>query len=374
MTGADPAGLAALAGLAPDGPDEMGRELAEGPAAVEGALAAVERAAPLLAALFEQTRRTVLVGTGASLAVARTAAPLWRRRYREQGRDRPLLVRESTAAVLGDADGDVFLPTDLVVAISQSGSSPETVAAARRAAGIGAPVVAISAAAASPLCATARLSIVTPSGEEGGAATKSALSALAVLLAIPGAIATDANDRVALADRLRDVVADWPSAASLGPLLAGADRLWIVGLGTAAGLTASGGLLWHEKAHRPAIATTVSEFRHGPVEAARAADAVLLLDVDPPVTARTGYLDLLRGELDRLGVPLVTVAPDAPAEQPGIPGRPGILLGLAPGGPAALEALLRLQQLARATAHAAGTYQDGFRILRAIVRAAPPLD
>jgi hypothetical protein len=96
--------------------------------------------------------------------------------------------------------------------------------------------------------------------------------------------------------------------------------------------------------------------------------------VDPPVTARTGYLDLLRGELDRLGVPLVTVAPDAPAEQPGIPGRPGILLGLAPGGPAALEALLRLQQLARATAHAAGTYQDGFRILRAIVRAAPPLD
>ena len=163
-------------------------------------------------------------------------------------------------------------------------------------------------------------------------------------------------------------MADWSSAASLGPLLAGADRLWIVGLGTAAGLTASGGLLWHEKAHRPAIATTVSEFRHGPVEAARAADAVLLLDVDPPVTARTGYLDLLRGELDRLGVPLVTVAPDAPAEQP------GIQLSLAPGGPAAVEALLRLQQLARAAAHAAGTYQDGFRILRAIVRAAPPLD
>jgi len=90
--------------------------------------------------------------------------------------------------------------------------------------------------------------------------------------------------------------------------------------------------------------------------------------VDPPVTARTVYLDLLRDELNRLGVPMVTLAPDAPADQP------GIRLGLAPGGPAALEALLRLQQLARATAHAAGTYQDGFRVLRAIVQAALILD
>ena len=365
MTDADPAGLADLAA---DGPDEMGRELAAGPAAMEGALAAVERAAPLLAALRDQSRRTVLVGTGASLAVARTAAPLWRRCDRGRGRDGPLLVRESTAAVFGDADGEEFLPTDLVIAISQSGTSPETVAAARRASAIGAAVVAIGAAASSALCADARLCIVTPSGEEGGAATKSALAALAVLLAIPGAVATDVASRAAIADRLRNVVADWPSPASLGPLLAGADRLWIVGLGTAAGLTASGGLLWHEKVHRPAIATTVSEFRHGPVEAARAADAVLLLDVDPPVTARTGYLTLLREELGRLRVPLVTVAPGAPAEQP------GIHLGLAPGGPAALEALLRLQQLARATAHAAGTYLDGFLVLRAIVQAAPILD
>jgi glucosamine--fructose-6-phosphate aminotransferase (isomerizing) len=362
------AGLADLAVLAADGPDEMGRELAEGPAAVEGALAAVERAAPVIAALFEQTQRTVLVGTGASLAAARTVAPLWRTRDRARGRDGPLLVRESTAALLGDADGEVFLPTDLVVAISQSGSSPETVAAARRAAEIGGRVVGVSAAAASPLSEVARVSVVTPSGEEGGAATKSALSALAALLAIPGAVATDAASRVVLADRLRDVVADWPSAAALGPVFGGADRLWIVGLGTAAGLTAAAGLLWHEKAHRPAVTTTVSEFRHGPVEAARPEDAVLLLDVDPPVTARAGYLTLLREELGRLGVPLVTVAPDAPAEQP------GIRLGLAAGGPAALEALLRLQQLARATAHAAGTYQDGFRILRVIVRAAPPLD
>ena len=163
-------------------------------------------------------------------------------------------------------------------------------------------------------------------------------------------------------------MADWPAAAALGPVLGGADRLWILGLGTAAGLSAAAGLLWHEKVHRPAVTTTVSEFRHGAVEATRPEDAVLLLDVDPPVTARAAYLSLLRDELGRLAVPLVTVAPDAPTDQP------GIRLALVAGGPAALEALLRLQQLARATAHGAGTYQDGFRILRAIVRAAPSFD
>lgn len=362
------AARARLAGLAPDGPDEMGRELAEGPSAVEGTLAAVERAAPDLAVLTDETDRTVLVGTGASLAAARTAAPAWRESERGRGGRRAVVVRESAAAVLGDADGEVFLPGDLVVAISQAGTSPETVAAARRAARMGCRVVAVSAAADSPLCEIARLSIVTPSGDEGGAATKSALSALAALLAIPGAIATDAASRAAISGRLRDVVADWPSAVALGPLLVGAEHLWILGLGTAAGLTASASLLWHEKVHCPAVATTVSEFRHGPVEAASPGDVVLLIDVDPPSTARAGYLSILREELGELRVPLVTVAPDAPTEQP------GIRLGLATGGSAALEALLRLQQLARVTAHAAGTYQDGFRTLRAIVRPVPNLD
>ncbi|MGZ6269555.1 MAG: SIS domain-containing protein, partial [Candidatus Limnocylindrales bacterium] len=141
----------AAADLGTDGPDEMGRELAEGPTAVEGTLAAVEEAASALTALLQQTRRTVLVGTGASLAAARTAAPLWRARRRAEGIERPLVVRESTAAVLGAADGEGFLPSDLVVAISQSGSSPETVAAARLAARAGCRVVAITAAASSPL-------------------------------------------------------------------------------------------------------------------------------------------------------------------------------------------------------------------------------
>lgn len=45
----------------------------------------------------------------------------------------------------------------------------------------------------------------------------------------------------------------------------------------------------------------------------------------------------------------------------------------APGPETLLATLLRLQQAARVAAHARGTYRDGFRILREVVRAADDL-
>ena len=48
----------------------MGRELAEGPAAVERTLANVAAMQPGLQAVISQCDRVVLVGTGASLAMA----------------------------------------------------------------------------------------------------------------------------------------------------------------------------------------------------------------------------------------------------------------------------------------------------------------
>lgn len=351
--------------LASDGPDEMGRELAEGPAAAEGTLGEVDRMRPEIAALAAESGRTVLIGTGASLAVGRAAVPSWRRRMREANDRRWVAIRESTAVALRGVDGEAFEAADLVIAISQSGSSPETLAAARIAFGAGCRVVALTAERSSPLAALADLAIVTPSGLEEGAATKSALSALTALYGISGELDTDPYSRATLGRQLGSTVADWASVAAFGAPLAEAGRLWVVGLGTALGVAASTGLLWHEKVRRPAVAVSVSEFRHGPVEAARAGDAVLLLDVDPPDESRERYLDLLRSELRRLDVGLVEVSVDPPAD------ARGLRLTSRPGGPAALEGLLRVQQLVRAAAHATGTYQDGFRVLRAIVTAAP---
>ncbi len=59
-------------------PDEMARELGQGPEAVESTLREARRQRAELDALIARAGRIVLVGTGASLAMARAAAPLWR--------------------------------------------------------------------------------------------------------------------------------------------------------------------------------------------------------------------------------------------------------------------------------------------------------
>lgn len=351
--------VARLSALRPDGPDEMGREMAEGPAAVEGSLEEVERLEAEIESVLTPSTRVVIVGTGASLAMARIAEPAWRQA------GRIIVVRQSTEAALG-IDGHTFRADDAVVAISQSGGSPETVSAARLARSSGCRVLALTAGPSSELARLGDVAVVTPSGHEDGAATKSELAALSVLFAMIGALPTHSDARRSIGASLETTVTDWEAAARLGPVLAAAERTWLVGLGMGGAIAGAAGLLWHEKVHRPAFPTTVSEFRHGPVEAAGPDDAVVLVDVDPGSAARQLYLDLLRSELGAIGTALVEVSPLASG------GSAGVRVAADAGPLAALEALLRMQQLARATAHAAGTYQDGFRILRAIVGAAPP--
>ncbi len=362
---------ARLARLGPAGPDEMGRELAEGPAAVEATLAEGERLAPQLAGARATARRIVLLGTGASLAMARAAEPLLRASF--AGGAATVAVRESSHAVLGAPDGEAFAPTDLAIAVSQSGESPETFAAARAAHVAGARVLAVTAAPASAFAAAADIVFPTPIGPEQGAATKSELAALTALLAVAGSLPCDAAARAGLRARLEILVADPGGAVPAGLALGRASRAWVVGFGTALGLALATATLLHEKALLAAIAMTPSEFRHGPIEVATPDDVVVLVETDRPDPRRTAYLERLVDELARIGTPLVVagVMP-APAGTIGLPsGNAG---GAAAPGPAALLAtLLRLQQAVRAAAHARGTYRDGFRILREVVRAADEL-
>ena len=365
---------ARLADLRPDGPDEMGRELAEGPVAVEATLAVVERLRPELEEARRTASRLLFVGTGASLAMAQAAAPLFRAAEASEaaeasGRPRPVAVLEASSIVLAPAGEERFRPGDLAVVISQSGASPETLAAARRARAAGATVLAITADAGSPLAAAGRLVIHTPSGAEAGAATKSELAALAALTALAGALPCDRTAAAALRGSLEALVADPAAVLPAGLALARAAHAWAVGFGSATGLARGATLLLHEKALLVTVPGTPSEFRHGPIEAAGPADAVLLVETDPPDPRRAAYLARLAGELAELRVPLVAVGRD--------PLPPGPLTIRVPEPPAAgavlLHTLLRIQQLARLAAHARGTYRDGFRVLRTIVGAARDL-
>ena len=359
--------------LGPDGPDEMGREMARGPEAVASTLALLEPGAPAGAralATVAGASRIVLVGTGASLAMLRTVAPSWRVEEARSARrlgdgraaSRPIVVRESTEAVFAAPDGDAFGPGDVVVAVSQSGTSPETVAAARLAVASGAALVAVTAHEASALSDLSLHTVLIPIDEERGAATESELATLAALLALGGALPSDAGTTAVLAAWLNEIVQSWPSIEPDVAALAVAGRTWIVGLGATSGLAHAGGLLWHEKVHREAAGGSVSEFRHGQVEAVGPGDAVLVLV--PPARSQDleAYLALLGRELAELHASELRLGTEA---LPTMPAALPVAAGL-------LGMLLRLQQLARGTAHAAGNYVDGFRVLRRVVRAAPP--
>jgi fructoselysine-6-P-deglycase FrlB-like protein len=364
-----------LAALAADGPDEMGRDLAGAPEVVEATLAEVRLLRSRLQPLFDSRADAVLIGTGMSLAVAQTAAPWWLLARRRAGHEPSLLIRESAAVALGSADGRIWQSGSLVVAVSKSGTSPETLAAARDAASAGCIVIAVTADQTSPLASVAALVVPTPIGDEGGASTRSATAALTALFMIPGGDAMGSAAQAALVGRLRATVGSWDLVAPVGLRLATAPQTWILGLGTGVGLAQAAGILWHEKVRREAVSLSVSEFRHGPVEAVRAGDAVVVVDADRNLPVRAAYLELLRSELEQLGAFVVWLSASPP------PGVTGIRLlndqpAAASGEPSpamALEALVRLEQLARTTAHAAGTYIDGFAVLREIVKPAAGL-
>jgi glucosamine--fructose-6-phosphate aminotransferase (isomerizing) len=348
--------------LGRNGPDAMGREIAEGPAGVEATLRRLATSdGDVPRSIVSAARRLVLVGTGASLAVSETAAALFAGRA---------VVREASTLALapgGPPGVGAWDGGEVAVVVSMSGRSPESRAAARRAREAGLRVVAVTADGASPLAAAGDAVIVTPIGEETGAATKSALAAFAALATLAGAL--DPGDRAAVATLTRSLdatVADLAPARRAGPIVARSASAWALGFGPALGLARAEALLLHEKARRPTVFCTPSEFRHGPIEAATAADVVILLDVgDSAVGARRTYLERLRDELSTLGVPLVRIASEAGADL-AVPAA-------APPVEAILHGFVRAQQLARVAAHVRGTYAEEFLVLRQIVRAADDL-
>jgi glutamine---fructose-6-phosphate transaminase (isomerizing) len=349
-----------LSGAAADGPDEMGREIADGPRAAAATLDVVGRLSADWEPMLAAAQRVVLVGTGASLAAARIAAPLWRS---VAGAGLTIVTRQSTEAALGDLDGLPIAAADVVIAISQSGASPETLAAARGAVRAGAACMAVTAHPESALAALATLTLALQSGKEHGASTKSELATVAALLALAGALQTDDLSQQLVARRLEALVGEWETVRAQGRLLADAPHTWVLGFGAANGIAQAGLLLWHEKVRRPVVAATPSEFRHGHVEAAGRGDAVIVIDDGADGARTTGYLRRLAAEAERVGARVLSVGAAANDRS----------TRTANGAIRFLEALLRIQQLARATALAAGTYQDGFATLRTVVRPAHDL-
>jgi glutamine---fructose-6-phosphate transaminase (isomerizing) len=167
----------------------------------------------------------------------------------------------------------------LVLAISQSGRSPDLLASVASAKASGATVLALCNSADSPLMAAADLAIELHAGPERSvAATKSYLASLTAIVQLVAAWKEDAKLAAALA-QLPDLMdrswaLDWSAALAE---LQSAENLYVVGRGLGLSAAQEVALKCKETCGIHAEAFSSAELRHGPFALLRKGFPALLL-------------------------------------------------------------------------------------------------
>ncbi len=167
----------------------------------------------------------------------------------------------------------------LFLAISQSGRSPDLVAAARAAKSAGATVVALVNTEDTPLANAADYVLPLCAGtEQSVAATKSYIASLAAIVHLVAAWSADnllLDALVAAPDALsRAWQMDWSEAM---PLLRGSSHLYVIGRGVGLGIAQEAALKCKETCRLHAEAFSGAEVRHGPQALLQANFPALLL-------------------------------------------------------------------------------------------------
>ena len=192
----------------------------------------------------------------------------------------------------------------LFIAISQSGRSPDLLAAVASAKVSGATILALCNSPGAPLAAAADLVIELRAGfETSVAATKSFLATLAALANLVAAWTRDAALQSALQTlpSLMDAswALDWSSAL---PVLGPAGNLYVIGRGLGLGAAQEIALKCKETCALHAEAFSSAELRHGPYTLlGRAFPALLLAQAD----ASLAGVQSLASELTQRGVPVL---------------------------------------------------------------------
>ncbi|MEY9873120.1 glucosamine--fructose-6-phosphate aminotransferase (isomerizing) [Streptacidiphilus sp. MAP12-33] len=242
----------------------------------------------------------------------------------------------------------------LLVALSQSGRTPEIVNLAARYAEAGARVIAVTNDDASALARAAHLSVPLAAGPELAVpATKTVTGQLLAVLAIAAGLAPDAaphglthTQAADLADAVARVLDDAEGPDRAAELLAGHDRLAVVGRGACYPAALESALKLQETTGLMAHGFSTADFRHGPVAVCGPDAPALLMTGSGPADVDT--LDLRTTLLARRApVLLAGTAPDADLCWPAL-GHLG----------ECLLATVRGQQLALATARRLGLDPD----------------
>jgi len=239
----------------------------------------------------------------------------------------------------------------LVVALSQSGRTPEVVTVAERTRAAGASVVAITNDATSDLAhvAGAHLSLGT-TPERAVPATKTVTTQLLAVAAVATACARDdppawlgaRDERARLSDQVAHVIADAPPISAAVEVLERSANIVQVGRTLTYVAALEGALKMKETCGRPVEGFSSADFLHGPA-AVSGPDTTVIAYNWPGATAGD-VVGAVRASAE-LGSSIVAVGPSAAWPEP----APHLLVPVPPSTPAALAALplvVRGQQLA----------------------------
>jgi len=290
----------------------MRREIAEQPVAVEATLAAIaEPAAALAGAVRERAiDRVVLVARGTSDHVAIYA------RYLLEARC-ALSASLAAPSLYTTYRPPIDLSRALVLGVSQSGQTPEIVAALEFAAGRGALTAALTNEAGSPLAESVAHALVTAAGEERSvAATKTFTTALAAIAQLARALgAADLAAPLAALPAALTAATELPAEAidAAARALAGAEAAVCIARGYAYAAALEAALKLKEVAGLWAEGFSAADLRHGPRAAALGLPA-LVLHAGGPLAAD---VDELESELAAAGSPIVSIGPGRELEAAG---------------------------------------------------------
>jgi len=211
----------------------------------------------------------------------------------------------SVYAAAPDLKGTVML------AISQSGASPDLLAAVSSGRAAGARIVALVNAQTSPLAQLADDLIPLRAGvEESVAATKSYIASLAAIVQLVARWAEDEELATALSEApellARAWELDWSAAVKH---LTKAQSLYVVGRGLGLAIAQEAALKFKETCRLHAEAVSAAELRHGPLALVRAGFPLLLFTQDDE--SRAGIVELA-SELGAAGADVLIAGAHAP--------------------------------------------------------------
>ncbi|HET6628548.1 MAG TPA: SIS domain-containing protein [Woeseiaceae bacterium] len=302
------------------GATRMFREAAEAADAVERQRGAAAAAIASLAGELQANPRAsvVTVARGSSDHAATYAKYLFETRL-------GVLTSSAAPSVSSVYASGAHFRNVLLLAISQSGRSPDLLAAVTAARKSGALVASMINADDSPLAAVSDHVIPLSAGEElSVAATKSFIASLAAIAQLAARWSGDAALLVEvehLPERLRQAwELDW--SAALDPLR-DAQHLYVVGRGLGFGAALEAALKFKEACGLHAEAFSAAELRHGPMAMVRPGFPVLAFAQSDGT--REGIAGLLR-ELAALGADVLATGVSVPGtlELPSLEADPAI--------------------------------------------------